>query len=294
MVKIAFIGTGLMGKEMAMRIFDAGYDLVVCNRTKDKADELIEAGADFIETPAAAADGADFIISMVGDDNDSREVWLGNNGVIHGNLKNNLIAVECSTLSHAWTLELNEKLTASRLRFADCPVTGGPDGAKAGTLRVLVGTETETLETLRPVLSAFAQDIIHFGPVGSGMSYKLIVNLIGAVQAVALAEGLLLAENCGLDLKKVGYALSQGTVASPHVRYLIERMLERNHNDVYFSARRRCKDATYALELASEHNLSLPISIKARDIYQLAVAQGKGDKNSSVIFEVMHELDGKQ
>jgi 3-hydroxyisobutyrate dehydrogenase len=290
MIKVAFIGTGKMGSKMAMRILDAGYDLVVCNRSSQKASELINAGAEFIETPAAAVEDVDFIFSMVGDNDDSRDVWTGSHGVIHGKFNNEAIAVECSTLSHTWILELNEKLQAAGLRFSDCPVTGGPDGANAGTLKVLAGADSDTLEILRPVLSSFAQEIIHFGPVGSGMSYKLIVNLMGAVQAVALAEGLLLAEKCGLDLEQVGYALSQGTIASPHVKYLIERMMGGNHEDVYFSTRWRCKDAAYALELAAEQFLDLPTSVKARDIYQLAVARGKGDKNSSIIFEVIREL----
>ena len=293
MSNIAVIGTGIMGREMVLKLLEKGHQVTVNNRTKAKTQALLEAGAVFAETPAMAITEADFIISMVGDDADSREVWLGTEGVTSGNCKNGVIAVECSSLSHTWILELNEVLQSAGIRFADCPVTGGSDGTKAGTLRVLAGGDVETLAALQPLFAAFAQEVIHFGSVGAGTSYKLMVNLIGAVQATALAEGLVLAEHAGLDLEKVADALSKSTVASPHVKYLTDRMVHGNHDDVYFSTRWRHKDAAYALRLAAENGVDIPTSAIATELFQRCIDQGLGEKNSSVIIETLRKLSRK-
>jgi 3-hydroxyisobutyrate dehydrogenase len=293
MSNIAVIGTGIMGREMVLKLLEKGHQVTINNRTKAKTQALLEAGATFAETPAMAITEADFIISMVGDDADSREVWLGTEGVTSGNSKNGVIAVECSSLSHAWILELNEVLQSAGIRFADCPVTGGSDGTKAGTLRVLAGGDVETLAALQPLFAAFAQEVIHFGSVGAGTSYKLMVNLIGAVQATALAEGLVLAEHAGLDLEKVADALSKSTVASPHVKYLIDRMVHGNHDDVYFSTRWRHKDAAYALRLAAKNGVDIPTSAIATELFQRCIDQGLGEKNSSVIIETLRKLSRK-
>ncbi|MBL1140864.1 MAG: NAD(P)-dependent oxidoreductase [Proteobacteria bacterium] len=293
MANIAVIGTGIMGREMVYKLLENEHHVVVNNRTKAKAQALLEAGAEFAGTPALAITEADFIISMVGDDTDSREVWLGTNGVMNGNIKSGAIAVECSSLSHNWILELNGVLSSEGIRFADCPVTGGPDGTRAGKLRILAGGDKETLVALEPLFNAFAQEVIHFGSIGAGTCYKLIVNLIGAVQATALAEGFVLAEHAGLDIDKVGYALSNGSVASPHVKYLTERMLQDNHDDVYFSTRWRHKDAAYALELAAKNGVEIPTSSIATELFQDCINQGFGDKNSSIIIETLRHLNKK-
>ncbi len=291
MSNITVIGTGIMGREMVLKLLEKGHSVTVNNRTKSKTETLQKAGAAFADTPAQAVAGADFVLSMVGDDADSRKVWLDADGVMSGNFKSSVIAVECSSLSHTWVLKLNEVLQSAGIRFADCPVTGGPDGTKAATLRILAGGEAETLSALQPVFDAFAQEVIHFGPIGAGTSYKLIVNLIGAVQATALAEGLVLAERAGLDLEKVANTISKGAVASPHVKYLADRMVHGNHDDVYFSTRWRHKDAAYALQLAVENEVAMPTSKVATELFKQCIDQGLGEKNSSVIIETLRHLD---
>ncbi len=290
MAKIAFIGTGSMGKEMALHLVNAGHDVIVYNRTRNKAESLVHAGGTLAETPAAAAAGADYIFSMVSDDDASRIIWEGPAGVLTGAPNAGAVAIECSTLSYGWIRELNDTLLARGLRFMDCPVTGGPDGARAGTLKVLAGADTDTLNEATPVLNTFAAEIIHFGPVGNGSRYKLIVNLMGAVQAAALAEGLLISEQAGLDPDKVAYALSHGTVASPHVKYLVQRMIKDEHDKVYYPAGLRYKDALYALRLAEDYQLQLPASQAATELYRQAVAGGLGEKNSSIIIRVLQDL----
>lgn len=287
MATIAFLGTGTMGREMAFNLLKAKHRVTVFNRTADAAKSLVDAGARAAPTAAAAAADADFVVAMVSDDDASREVWLGPDGVLAGGPKAGAIAIESSTLSRDWVLELDAALGKVGLRFIDCPVTGGPDGARQGRLTLLAGGDAATLDAARPMLAAYGSRIVHFGPVGAGTAYKLIVNLMGAAQATALAEGLLVAERAGLDLKKVGEALRSGTVASPLVKYLTERMVESNHDDVYFSARLRCKDATYGLKLAAEVGQAMPTSQAAAEIFETTVSKGLGEKNSSIVIETL-------
>lgn len=287
MARIAFLGTGVMGLEMAGNLLKAGHQLTVYNRTKAKTKPLVKAGAAHAETPAKAVNEAEFIISITGDDDASRSVWLGKDGVIDGAFNPKAIAIESATLSRQWVLELDQKLRDAGLRFIDCPVTGGPDGAQKKELTLLVGADSKTIAEAWPVLSAYAKRYILFGPVGSGTAYKILVNLMGAVQGAALAEGMAAAERAGLNLSTMVEALSSGAVASPHVKYLAERMAKGDHDRLYFSARWRHKDAAYGLKLAAELGIDMPCSAQAEKLYQKAIDQGLGDKNSSVIFELL-------
>lgn len=227
------------------------------------------------------------IIAIVGDDNSSRQVWLGPDGVLAGHLKPNTVAIESTTLSLAWVRELYSTLTAAGLRFIDCPVTGGRGGAENGTLTLLVGADEETLAEARPVLEAYSRTIIHFGPPGAGTAYKLVANLMGAVHAVALAEGILLAEKAGLDMAKVVEGLTGGAVASPLVKAFAGRMVNNDHDEVHFSARWMHKDADYALKMAGEIGQAVPMSAVAVQVYQMALSRGLGEKNISVVIEAL-------
>jgi 3-hydroxyisobutyrate dehydrogenase len=287
MAKVGFLGAGTMGREMVLNLLKAGHQVAVYNRTQEKLKSLVKAGAKAVNTPAEAAEAAEIIISIVGDDSASRAVWLGQEGALNGKTAPNAIIVESSTLSRDWILELNGIVEAKGLRFIDCPVTGGPDGAEAAKLTLLVGADTETLEAANPILSAYSHRVFHFGPVGAGTSYKLIVNLMGAVQAVAVAEGILIAERAGLDLTQVAEALGCGACASPMVKYISKRMAEANHDDVYFSARWRHKDAAYAMKLANELGQKAPVSEAATAAFQAVLDRGQGDLNSSIVIEAL-------
>jgi 3-hydroxyisobutyrate dehydrogenase len=289
MTKIAFIGTGIMGAGMARNLLKAGYDLTVWNRTAVKAQPLVEAGATLATTPAEAATQAGIIITIVGDDQSSREVWLGSNGILAGEPKHGAIAVESTTISLGWVRELHQALTTAGLRFIDCPVTGGRGGAENGTLTLLVGAEEATLAEARPVLDAYSQQIIHFGPSGAGTAYKLVANLMGAVHIVALAEGILLAEKAGLNMERVVEGLASGAVAGPLVKAFAARMANDAHDDVHFSARWMHKDAAYALKMATDIGQAIPMSAVAAQIYQMALSQGLGEKNVSVVVEALRQ-----
>ncbi|MFT4108551.1 NAD(P)-dependent oxidoreductase [Propionicimonas sp.] len=287
MARIAFLGLGRMGSGMASRLLGAGHDLVVWNRTRERCVPFGERGARVARTPAEAATDADAVLVMVGDDDASRTVWLGEDGVLAGRPRPGALAVECSTLSHAWVKELAAAARAAGLRYADAPVTGLPAAAAAGRLTLLVGADPDDLAAARPLFDAIADQVFHFGPVGSGTAYKLIVNLIGAVQIAGAAEGLAMAERAGLDLDQVVAALSGGQAASPQVVRNSRRMVAGDHQqDVVFSGCLRRKDTDYALRFAGELGVAAPFGRVAIDGLDELIASGLGEANESAVIEV--------
>lgn len=286
MARIAFLGLGRMGLGMATRLREAGHDLVVWNRTPGRAERLLDGGARSAATPAEAAADADAVVAMLSDDVASRSVWTGADGVLAGGPRPGTLAVECSTLSHDWVLELADAARGAGLRYLDAPVTGLPEAAAAGHLTLLVGAAAADLAAARPVLTPLADQIIHFGPVGAGTAYKLIVNLMGAVQIAGAAEGLALAERAGLDLDQVASALASGQAASPQVVRNSRRMADADHDDVVFSGRLRHKDTAYAMQLAERLGLAAPFGRVALEGLEALLASGLGDANESAVIEV--------
>ena len=286
MSRIAFIGLGRMGSGMAGRLLAAGHEVVVTNRTPQRASGLLEQGALWASTPAEAVADAQAVFAMVSDDEASRAVWEGPDGVLAGRPEPGTFAIECSTLSPERVRELSSAAIAAGMRYLDCPVTGLPDAAAAGQLTLLVGADDVDLEIVRPLLEPLAVDLFHFGPVGTGTVYKLIVNLIGAVQIAGVAEGLAMAERAGLDPGQVATALAVSQVASPQVVRHSQRMVAGNHTEVAFSGRLRHKDARYAIALADELGIGAPFGQVALDGLSELLAEGLGELNESAIIEV--------
>lgn len=290
MRKIAFIGLGRMGAGMTARLLATGYSVSVFNRTTAKADPLVRAGARLAGSPREACRGAEAVISMTADDGASRAVWLGADGVLAADLAPGTFAVECSTLSHDWVMELSDAAVKRGLRYVDAPVTGLPSAAAAGELTLLVGAAAEDLEACRALLGALAQRIIHFGAVGTGTAYKLIVNLLGAVQIASAAESMAIAERAGLDLGVVADAIASGQAASPQVVRNTRRIVEGNHDrDVVFTPALRLKDVRYALELAQKLGVGSPFGALAGALFQQLIERGDEHANESKIIEVSRE-----
>ena len=286
MSHIAFIGLGRMGRGMAGRLLGAGHDVVVFNRSRDKAADLVDRGARWADSPRAAADGAEAVLVMVSDDEASRSVWQGDDGVLRADLRPGAFAIECSTLSHDWVVELSAAAHRRGLRFLDCPVTGLPDAAAAGQLTLLIGSEPADVRDADPVLVPLSVERLHFGPVGAGTAYKLIINLMGAVQIASAAEGMALAERAGLDLDQVARAIASGQAASPQVVRNSRRMADDDHQDVVFSGRLRRKDASYGVRLAQALGVGAPFGRAALAGLDQLLADGLGDLNESSIIDV--------
>jgi 3-hydroxyisobutyrate dehydrogenase len=286
MARVAFIGLGRMGHGVAGRYLDVGFAVSVWNRSKAKADDLIARGAHWATSPEDAAIDADAVVTMVADDAASREVWLTRDGA-GATMKAGTIAIECSTVSYQHALDMARELRGRGLIYIDSPVTGLPDAAAAGTLTLLVGAEPADLERAQPFLAPIGTTIRHFGPVGSGTVYKLINNLMGAIQIAGLAEGLAIAEQAGLDMKLVLEAVETGVAASPQVIRHSRRMAERNFAGATFTAALRHKDAAYAVALAESLLAAPPIVSRAAvEAYDRAKACAP-DEDEGKLIEIV-------
>ena len=217
MTHVTVLGLGIMGSGIAHNVLKAGYPLTVYNRTKEKAAALIEAGAQWADSPALAAQHAEVVVSMVGDDDASRALWLGPDGAF-STMPIHSVAVECSTLSLDWIRAWHAEAQQHNLKSIESPVTGSKLAAESGTLTLLVGGDADVLAKARPVLSAFSNNIVHFGSATAGTLYKLINNLQGAIHLLALSEGLVMAERAGLNMSAVLESALSGAASSPMVK----------------------------------------------------------------------------
>ena len=282
MPRVAFIGLGRMGHGMAGRYLEAGFTVAVWNRSKAKAEDLIARGAQWATSPEDAAIDADAVVTMVADDAASRDVWLTRDGAA-ATMKAGTLAIECSTVSYQHTLDMARELQSRGLIYIDCPVTGLPEAAAAGKLTLLVGADNADLDKARPFLTPIGSTIRHFGAVGTGTVFKLINNLIGAVQIASLAEGVAIAEQAGLNMQLVAEALGTGAIASRQVIRHSKRMIDRNFSGASFTAALRHKDAEYAVRLAETLLPGVPVSRAALTAYDKARAHAPdGDEGQMI------------
>ena len=287
MARVAFIGLGRMGSGMARRILDGGHELRVFNRTAIRADDLVHRGAVHCATPREACTDAHAVVSMVTDDQASRAIWYGTAGALAARFAPGAFAVECSTLSYDWVLELSAEVIRHGLKYLDAPVTGLPEGAAAGELTLLLGSDLEDLSAARSLLKAFSKRILHFGRIGTGTAYKLLVNMLGAVQIASAAEMMAIAEKVGLDLGMVADALATGQAASPQVVRNVRRIADGHHDrDVLFTPQLRLKDVDYGLALAHRFSIGSPFGRLAGDLFRELCLLEPGQNNESKIIEI--------
>jgi 3-hydroxyisobutyrate dehydrogenase len=291
MARIAFLGAGLMGQAMIRKFLRAGHQVTVYNRTIDKARQLEEDGAKVAATPREAAAGADLIMSSLINDEASQACWGGADGALQGEFKPGAFAVEVSTVSLDWVARLDQQARSRGLRFLDCPVAGRPDVAEAGQLKVFAGGSVADVDELRPVLAAISKAVMHVGAVGTGIKFKLIYNLMGAIQVAACAEGMFACEAAGIDLATAAEGFSTGATGSPHVRRHARYMAENKHEDpVQFSGANRIKDMSYGIQLVDSVGAQSVIGHAARSVFGQMVEQGMGDLNDSELIDTLRQV----
>ncbi len=287
MANLAFVGLGNMGLGMARRLLAAGNRLSVYNRSAWKAESIAREGARVCTTPREACGDVDAVFAMTADDRSSRAVWLGPEGILAAKLAGGTLAIECSTLSYDWVLELSATARARGLRYLDAPVTGLPEAAASGALTLLVGADARDLDAARPLLAPIANRILDFGQVGSGTVYKLVVNLIGAVQIASAAEGMAIAERAGLNLSEVADAIATGQAASPQVVRNARRMADGDHDrNIVFTPALRLKDVEYAIALARKVGIGSPFGSLAQSLLKRLCDLGAAQVNESRIIDV--------
>ncbi|APB33160.1 3-hydroxyisobutyrate dehydrogenase [Gloeomargarita lithophora Alchichica-D10] len=283
---VAVIGLGAMGSRIAQNLLSAGYAVVVHNRTVERAQPLIDQGAIFATSPRAAAEQSNVVISMVTDNEVSRQVWLAaETGAILG-LSPDKIAIEMSTLTVDWIRELDAAITQWGAGFLDAPVVGSRPQAEAGKLISLVGGQTETLAKVQTILTdAGAAIVQHIGAVGQGMAMKLAVNAFFGIQVVALAELLGLLSGDGISPETAMDCLRELPVLSLAAKGAGSLMASQNHAPL-FPIHLVEKDFRYVTQTAQDWGATIPISTAVIEIYRTAIAQGYAKDNITGIVQL--------
>lgn len=291
---IAFLGAGMMGAAMIRNFLKGGHRVTVYNRSMEKTRPLQALGAKVAATPMQAVAGAEIIISSLINDEASRACWTGSQGALSGEPKPGAFAIETSTVSIGWVRELNGYAKTKGLRFLDCPVAGRPDVAEAGKLKVFAGGEKADVDAIRPALASISSHVTHFGPVGSGIAFKLIYNVMGAVQVAATAEAMFACEAAGIDLAMAAEGFSTGATGSPHVVRHTKYMAENKHeNPVQFSGRNRVKDVDYGVKLIESCGAHSVLGRATIQLFGQMEELGMGDLNDSELIDALRIAAGR-
>jgi 3-hydroxyisobutyrate dehydrogenase len=280
---IAFLGLGIMGSGMARQLLAKGFPLSVFNRNPEKAMLIGKEGAHFAHSPGEAAAHARVIVSMVADDDASRNLWLGDDGAL-STAAPGTICIECGTVSVDWVKELSEAANQRGCEFLDAPVTGSKFQAAAGELNFLVGGAVSTIEKARPVLEAMGKSIIPLGPVGSGAMLKLINNFVCGVQVAALAEAVAMIEHSGLDRAMALEVLTTGAPGSPLFKAVSARMTAPDYTP-NFLLRLMAKDLGYAIHEGAKLAVDMKTAAAALQAFERGIASGHGEKDIAAVVE---------
>lgn len=297
-MNVAFVGLGTMGSPMVMNLLSAGHSVSVHNRTRDKEQSVVEAGAILhgsglaiaTSSPQQAATDADIIITCVSDSPDVEAVILGEFGVIHGATSGSLV-VDMSTISPSMTQRIAKTLAQKDIQMIDAPVSGGSEGAQKGTLSIMIGGAEADVEKARPVLEAMGSTVTHVGPIGAGQTTKAINQIIAAGTYWGVAEGIALGLKAGLDMDKVIQAVGSGASASWCLTNRSDNMIN-NKYPLGFRVRLHQKDLAIALQTARELNLPLPMAAYVEQMENGLIANGHGDEDLSAIARIVREMGG--
>jgi 3-hydroxyisobutyrate dehydrogenase len=281
-ITIAFIGLGAMGAEMAGNLARAGHALRVYNRSPQRMQPLVAAGATGCASPAEAARGAAFVVSMVADDQATRQVMLGPDGVIPAAAPGTVI-IDSSTNTPAMAREAAAAATARGLRYLDAPVSGSIAQARGRELVFMIGGEAADVAQAQPVLQAMGRMQRHMGPSGAGATIKLINNMLSGTTSAALAESMAVAEAAGLDPALTLEVLGEGAAGSRLVRTKIPKMLGGDFSPQFQLALME-KDLRYFLALAQEMDCPAPIASMVRSQYQAARRADLGRLDVAALF----------
>ncbi len=280
--QVAFLGLGALGAPMAANLLAAGFPLTVHNRSPERQQLLCAQGARGAASPAAAVAGAPLVCLCLSDDAAVRSVLLEQEGAAIAELAPGSLVIDFSTIAPATSEALAQRLADHGVAYLDAPVTGGTEGARAGSLSVLVGGSAEDLERARPLLEAVGGRISHFGPVGSGQRAKAVNQVLVAGSYAAVAEALALGTRLGLPMAEVITALREGAADSWALRHRADTMLA-GEFPLGFRLALHHKDLTIALEAAAAAGLALPVSERVAAIEAELMAAGHGGEDVSAL-----------
>lgn len=279
-MKVGFIGLGTMGAPMARNLITAGFELTVHNRTRSREEPLAAEGAERAATPAEAASDADVVVTIVSDTTDVEEVLFGDDGVASGAGPGSVVC-DMSTISAEATRSFGSRLATHDVHMIDAPVSGGPEGAEAGTLAIMVGGDAEDVKRAMPVLECLGGKVTYVGPLGAGQLTKAVNQIIVGGYMLACAEAMTFGLKAGLDMDKVLEAISSGMSRSAILEMRAPNML-RDDYPLGFKLALHLKDLGIVTATARTLGVDVPLTEMVRAIEEKLLAE-RGDEDMSAI-----------
>jgi 3-hydroxyisobutyrate dehydrogenase-like beta-hydroxyacid dehydrogenase len=290
MLRVGYIGLGLMGKSIARNILKAGFPVVVHNRSRAAVDELVSEGATAANSPKEVAEQVDLIFTNLPDTPDVEKVVLGENGIIEG-AHAGLVYIDNSTIKPAGARRIAEKLAGKNVFALDAPVSGGDIGARNATLTVMVGGEASALERAMPVFQAMGKTITHVGDPGAGQVAKAANQIMVAAQMIAMGELLVFSKKAGVDPRKVVEAIKGGAAQCWTLDVKPPRLFAGNR-DPGFKAHMQLKDLRIILETSNEYDIPVPGTTENTKLFQQMIDTGMGELDNSAVVGVIEKMAG--
>lgn len=290
--KIGWIGTGVMGRWMCQHLMDLGYDMTVYNRTKSKAQPLLDAGATWVDSPSDVAAASDVIFTIVGFPPDVREVYLADTGILKGATAGSIL-VDMTTTEPSLAIEIYTEARAQQVSSVDAPVSGGDVGAREARLSIMVGGDEVAVQAVMPLLSAMGKNIVHQGEAGAGQHTKMCNQITISGTMIGVCEALLYGHKAGLDLETMLSSISGGAAACWSLDNLAPRVLKRNFDPGFF-VEHFIKDMRIALDEARKMNLSLPGLALVHQLYTAVKAQGHGRLGTQALMLALEQMSGTE
>ena len=291
-MKIGFIGLGIMGSRMAANLQKHGYSLVVFNRTRAKAQSLLDRDGTFAKSPAKLAEQVDVLFTMLAHPDAVEQAALDPNGFL-SHLKPNALWVDCSSVNPSFSKKMAAAAAARQVRFIDAPVTGSAPVAEEGKLVFWVGGDATDVEAIRPLLLCMGSKIVHLGGHGMGTSMKMVINLLLGAGMASFAEAMALGQRLGLSQKMLFDSLLGMPTVAPFLASKREK-IERKHYEAEFPLRWMQKDMHLASVSAYEAGVAMPLMNVVKEIYRLAMRGGHETEDFSAIYEFAVGNNGKK
>jgi 3-hydroxyisobutyrate dehydrogenase len=280
---IGFIGTGVMGKSMAGHLLAAGFPLIVYSRTKEKAKELIEKGAKWVDTPKEMAERANVIMTMVGYPADVEEIYLGEYGLINHGRKDSVL-IDMTTSAPSLAVRIYEAAKVIGIHTIDAPVSGGDVGAKEAKLSIMVGGEEGVFESIKPLLNLLGTNIVYQGKAGAGQHTKMCNQIAIASNMIGVCEALIYAEKAGLNPESVLKSITTGAAGSWSLSNLAPRMLNGNFEPGFY-IKHFIKDMNIALDEAEHMEMQVPGLALAKSLYEQLAEIGEENSGTQALYK---------
>lgn len=292
-MKIGVVGTGRMGNLFSQNLLKAGFQIVVMDVNKTAFQNLITMGAEAADSPMEIGERTELVITSLPKNEIVQEVITGTKGILEG-AKTGTIVIDMSTTFPLTTRWIGKEASKKGVHFLDAPVSGGPKGAREGTLAIMVGGERKVFEKIRSVLEKIGNKVFYVGELGAGQSLKLVNNLIYNLNRLAMVEGLALGVKAGIDPKTMVDVIGVSTGNSFALQYLAQDILRGNFEGRESSLKLACKTLKLISEFADELNAPLFLTNLAKQIYHMAKARGLEEESPSSVIKLYEETLGVQ